>query len=102
MNFPKPKPKTIFDIGYDNLAPSMAIILSIDALHLQRPMHNRKHMWQFKKDISIENSQQKLNFLKRYIVIIQISQLVGSIVTKQRVTAQWSFVISDPDFCDHH
>ncbi len=23
-------------------------------------------------------------------------------VTKQRVTAQWSFVVSDPDFCDHH
>jgi hypothetical protein len=23
-------------------------------------------------------------------------------VTKQLVTAQWSFVVSDPDFCDHH
>jgi hypothetical protein len=23
-------------------------------------------------------------------------------VTKQQVTAQWSFAVSDPDFCDHH
>jgi hypothetical protein len=23
-------------------------------------------------------------------------------VTEQRVTAQWSYVVSDPDFCDHH
>ncbi len=23
-------------------------------------------------------------------------------VTKQRVTAQCNFVVSDPDFCDHH
>jgi hypothetical protein len=28
------KPKTIFDIGCDHLAPSMATILSIHALHL--------------------------------------------------------------------
>jgi hypothetical protein len=31
-SFPKAKPKTI--ISCDNLAPSMAIILSIHALHL--------------------------------------------------------------------
>ncbi len=29
-------PKTIFDIGCDHLAPSMAAILSIHALHLGR------------------------------------------------------------------
>jgi hypothetical protein len=47
-------------------------------LHLQRLVHSWKHMWwQFKKDISIESNQQELNFLKRYLVIIQISQLVG-------------------------
>ncbi len=23
-------------------------------------------------------------------------------VTEQRVTAQWSYAVSDPDFCDHH
>jgi len=23
-------------------------------------------------------------------------------VTKQRVTAQWSYIVSDPDFCNHH
>jgi hypothetical protein len=28
------KPKIVFDINYDHLAPSMAIILSICALHL--------------------------------------------------------------------
>jgi hypothetical protein len=32
--------KIILDIGCDHLAPSMAIILSIHALHLQRPMHS--------------------------------------------------------------
>jgi hypothetical protein len=26
----------------------------------------------------------------------------GDVVTEQRVTALWSFVVSDPDFCDHH
>jgi hypothetical protein len=34
MNFLEVKPKIIFDIGCDHLAPSMAIILSIHALHL--------------------------------------------------------------------
>jgi hypothetical protein len=34
MSFPKAKPKSILDIGYDHLTPSMAIILSIHALHL--------------------------------------------------------------------
>jgi hypothetical protein len=33
-SFPKTKPKIIFDIGCDHLAPSMPIVLSIDALHL--------------------------------------------------------------------
>jgi hypothetical protein len=40
-NFRKSKPKIIFDIGCDNLAPSMAIILSTHALHLQRQVHCR-------------------------------------------------------------
>jgi hypothetical protein len=56
-SFPEAKPKTILDIGCDHLTPSMAIILSIYALHLQRPMHNQKHGWQFKKDISISSSK---------------------------------------------
>ncbi len=51
------KPKIVFDINYDHLAPSMAIILSICALHLWRPMSNQKHKWQFKKDSSIESNQ---------------------------------------------
>jgi len=33
-SFAKVKPKTILDIGCDHLAPSMAIILCIHALHL--------------------------------------------------------------------
>jgi hypothetical protein len=45
MNFLETKAKIILDIGYDHLAPNMATILSIHALHLQRPMHNWKHMW---------------------------------------------------------
>jgi len=32
------KPKTIFDIGYDHLTLSMAMVLPIHALHLQKPM----------------------------------------------------------------
>jgi hypothetical protein len=40
MSFLKAKPKTILDIGCDHIAPSMTVLLSIDALHLQRPMHN--------------------------------------------------------------
>ncbi len=34
-----------------------------------------------------------LNFLKKGGV---------TYVTEQRVTAQWSYAVSDPDFCDHH
>jgi hypothetical protein len=55
---PEAKPKTIFDISCDHLAPNMAIILSIHALHLQRLVSNRKHGWQFEKEISIESNQQ--------------------------------------------
>jgi hypothetical protein len=33
-SFPKAKPKTIIDIGYDHFTPSMAVILFIHALHL--------------------------------------------------------------------
>jgi hypothetical protein len=33
-SLPKVKPKIIFDIGCDHLAPSMATIFSIHALHL--------------------------------------------------------------------
>jgi hypothetical protein len=25
-----------------------------------------------------------------------------NVVTEQRVTAQWSYFVSDPDFCNHH
>jgi hypothetical protein len=46
-SFPKSKPKTILDIGCDDLALSMATILSIHTLHLQRLMRNQKHGWQF-------------------------------------------------------
>jgi hypothetical protein len=40
MNLPEIKPKFVFDIGCDHFAPSMPIILSIHALHLQRPMNS--------------------------------------------------------------
>jgi hypothetical protein len=75
-SFPKAKAKIILDIRCDDLPPSIAIILSIHALHLQRPMRSWKHEWQFENDISIESSRQEMNFLKRYLVIIQILQLV--------------------------
>ncbi len=39
------RPKQIFDIGYDQLTPNMAIILSIHALYLGRVMSSQKH-WQ--------------------------------------------------------
>ncbi len=34
MSLPETKPKTIFDIGCDHFAPSMAIVFSIHDLHL--------------------------------------------------------------------
>jgi hypothetical protein len=49
MSLLETKPKIVFDISCDHLAPSMAIILSIHALHLRRPMNSWKHGWQFKK-----------------------------------------------------
>jgi hypothetical protein len=36
LSLPKVKPKQIFYIGRDQLTPSMAIVLSIHALHLGR------------------------------------------------------------------
>ncbi len=53
-SFPEVKPKMIIDIGYDHLAPSMAVVLSIHALHLRKHVRSQKHGWQFEKDISIE------------------------------------------------
>jgi hypothetical protein len=38
MNLPKVKPKTIFYISCDHLAPNMAIILSIHALQIFKGM----------------------------------------------------------------
>jgi hypothetical protein len=49
----KAKPKNVFDINCDDLAPSMAIIISIHALNLQMLVSSQKHGWQFEKDISI-------------------------------------------------
>jgi hypothetical protein len=71
MSFFEVKFKTILDIGCDHLAPRMAIIFSVHALHLQMPYYSRKHRWwRLEKDISIESNQQELNFLKRYLIII--------------------------------
>jgi hypothetical protein len=76
-NLHETKLKIVFDSNCDHLAPNMAIILPIHALHLQRLVNSWKNGWQYEKDISIENNQQELNFLKRYRVIIQILQLIG-------------------------
>jgi hypothetical protein len=35
-NLPKAKPKIVFDIGCDHLAPIMAIVLFIHALHFAK------------------------------------------------------------------
>jgi hypothetical protein len=56
MSFLKAKPKIVLDISCNHLAPRMAIIFSIHALHLQRLVRNQKHEWQLKNDISIESS----------------------------------------------
>jgi len=45
MSLLKDKPKTVFDITYDDLAPRMAIILSIHALNLHGLVNNQKHEW---------------------------------------------------------
>jgi hypothetical protein len=45
MSFLEVKPKIILKIGCAPLAPSMAIILSIHALHLQRLVSSQKHRW---------------------------------------------------------
>jgi hypothetical protein len=77
MNLLEAMPKTVFDISYDLLARNMAIILSIYTLHLRRLVSSWNHGWQFERNISIESNHQEFNFLKRYLVIIQILQLVG-------------------------
>jgi hypothetical protein len=48
----------------------MAIIFSIQALHLGRIVSGRKHWWQFKQDVAIESNQQELDFLQKDLVII--------------------------------
>jgi hypothetical protein len=47
------RPDIIFDIGCNHLAPNMAIILSIHALHLQRLLNSWKHWQQFEQKIFI-------------------------------------------------
>jgi hypothetical protein len=42
MNLSKIQPKIIFNIGGDHLTLSMAVVLSIHALHFQRAMSVRK------------------------------------------------------------
>jgi hypothetical protein len=50
------RPNLFFDMGCDHLAPNMAIILSIHALHLQRLVNSWKHQWQFEQNILIKNN----------------------------------------------
>jgi hypothetical protein len=40
MSLLETKPKTLFDIACDHLAPNMPIVLSIHALHLQRHVNS--------------------------------------------------------------
>jgi hypothetical protein len=41
---------------------------------------------QFKQNISIKNNQQKLEFLNKYLVIIQILQFVGGMYWQHHYT----------------
>jgi hypothetical protein len=43
MSLLEAQPKNNFNIGCDHYAPSMAIILSVHALHFQRAMSIGKH-----------------------------------------------------------
>ncbi len=56
LSLPEVKPKQIFYIGRDQLTPSMAIILSIHALHLGRVMNIWMDGQQLKQDISIKSN----------------------------------------------
>jgi hypothetical protein len=57
------KPKQKFYTSYDQLTPSMAIILFVHALHLGRVVSGQKYWQQFKQDVPIKINQQKLDFL---------------------------------------
>jgi hypothetical protein len=50
------KTKQFFYISYDQLTPSMAIILFIHALHLGRVVSDRKDQQQLKQDVPIESN----------------------------------------------
>jgi hypothetical protein len=63
MSLLEVKPKRIFYIGCDQLTLSMAIVLSIHALHLGRIVSSQKRWWQFKQDVPIESNRQQLDFL---------------------------------------
>jgi hypothetical protein len=79
LSLPKVKPKQIFYIGRDQLTPSMAIVLSIHALHLGRVVNIRMDGRKFKENVPIESNWQKLDFLQRDIVIIQRLELIGGL-----------------------
>jgi hypothetical protein len=70
MSLLETKPKIVFDIGCDHLSPSMAMVLFIHALHLQ------KHVKSWRASVVIQtkhphqNQLARFDFLKRCLVII--------------------------------
>jgi len=42
-----------------------------------------------------------MNFGKKNLQLVLINAY-SCPVTEQRVTVQWSSIVSDPDFCNHH
>jgi hypothetical protein len=70
MNLPKAKPKIAFDIGCDQLAPSMAIVLFIHALHFAKAYDESEATMEFEQDIPIKSNRRELDFLKRYLIMI--------------------------------
>jgi hypothetical protein len=69
-SLPKAKPNRFFYIGCDQFTLSMAIILSIHALHFGRVVSGQKHRRQFKQNIPIKSNQKEFNFLQKNIVIV--------------------------------
>ncbi len=55
----------------------------------------------FQIQFSQNNLQKDLLFIFHFLKN-NLDTGAGRVVTKQWVTAQWNFAVSDPDFCDHH
>jgi hypothetical protein len=83
VNFLESKVEIVLDVSHLNLAPCMAIMFLVHALHLPKVTVRTNNRGKFKQIIIIKFDRNAMNILNAKLVIIQIFQLGASMCGKR-------------------